>query len=78
MRRCGPLQRTRVHLGEAVLIHSWGGDKSDEQVIETTSIYARAGYGVLLLDRRGQGASGGERRTLGLKIRANWREFSHG
>ena len=49
----------------ALLVHGWDGDKSDRQVIETALIYARAGYGVLLLDLRGSGASGGERRTLG-------------
>lgn len=51
----------------AVLVHGWDGDKSDEHVIETAPIYARAGYGVLLLDLRGNGGSGGERRTLGYK-----------
>jgi fermentation-respiration switch protein FrsA (DUF1100 family) len=51
----------------AVLVHGWGGDKSDEHVIETAPIYARAGYGILLLDLRGNGGSGGERRTLGYK-----------
>ena len=51
----------------AVLVHGWGGNKSERQVIETAQIYARAGYGVLLLDLRGHGASGGERRTLGYK-----------
>ena len=51
----------------AVLVHGWDGDKSDEHVIETASIYVRAGYGVLLLDLRGTGGSGGERRTLGYK-----------
>ena len=51
----------------AVLVHGWGGDKSDEHVIETAPIYARAGYGTLLLDLRGNGGSGGERRTLGYK-----------
>jgi cephalosporin-C deacetylase-like acetyl esterase len=30
----------------AVLVHGWGSDKSDEHVIETAPIYARAGYGV--------------------------------
>src|SRR3954463_12050310 len=48
-----------------ILVHGWGGDKSDPHVIETAPIYARAGYGVLLLDLRGHGGSGGERRTLG-------------
>lgn len=51
----------------AVLVHGWGGDKSDEHVIGTAPIYARAGYGVLLLDLRGNGGSGDERRTLGYK-----------
>ena len=51
----------------AVLVHGWDGDKSDEHVIETAAIYASAGYGVLLLDLRGNGGSGGERRTLGYK-----------
>jgi uncharacterized protein len=51
----------------AVLVHGWEGDKSDRHVIEIAPIYARAGYGVLLLDLRGNGASGGERRTLGYK-----------
>ena len=51
----------------AVLVHGWEGDKSDRHVIETAPIYARAGYGVLLLDLRGNGASGSERRTLGYK-----------
>lgn len=48
-----------------MLVHGWGGDKSDEHIIETARIYARAGYGVLLLDLRGSGGSGGERRTMG-------------
>ena len=51
----------------AVLVHGWGGDKSDEHVIGTAPIYACAGYGVLLLDLRGNGESGDERRTLGYK-----------
>ena len=51
----------------AVLVHGRGGDKSDEHVIETALIYARAGYGVLLLDLRGSGDSGNERRTMGYK-----------
>jgi pimeloyl-ACP methyl ester carboxylesterase len=51
----------------AVLVHGWEGDKSDKHVIETAPIYARAGYSVLLLDLRGNGGSGDERRTLGYK-----------
>jgi dipeptidyl aminopeptidase/acylaminoacyl peptidase len=47
-----------------VLIHGWEGDKSDMHVMETAPIYARAGYGVLLLDLRGSGSSGEARRTL--------------
>jgi pimeloyl-ACP methyl ester carboxylesterase len=49
----------------AVLVHGWGGDKSDRYALETAHIYSRAGYGVLLLDLRGHGGSSGERRTLG-------------
>ena len=51
----------------ALLVHGWEGDKSDEHVIDTAPIYARAGYSVLLLDLRGNGGSGDERRTLGYK-----------
>ncbi len=51
----------------AVLVHGWEGNKSDLHVIETASIYARAGYGVLLLDLRGSGSSGEVRRTLGYR-----------
>jgi uncharacterized protein len=50
-----------------VLVHGWGGDKSDEHVIETAPYYAKEDYGVLLLDLRGHGESGGERRILGYK-----------
>lgn len=51
----------------AILVHGWEGDKSDRHVIETAPIYAHVGYGVLLLDLRGNGDSGAERRTLGYK-----------
>jgi pimeloyl-ACP methyl ester carboxylesterase len=51
----------------AVLVHGWGSDKSDRPVIETARIYARSGYGVLLLDLRGHGESGDARRTLGYR-----------
>ena len=51
----------------AVLVHGWEGDKSDLHVVETSLVYARAGYGVLMLDLRGNGGSGDERRTLGYK-----------
>ncbi len=49
----------------AVLVHGFGGDKSDRHVIETAPIYVRAGYSVLMLDLRANGGSEGNRRTLG-------------
>ena len=49
----------------AVLVHGWGGNKSDEYLTQTAPLYAKAGYAVLRLDLRGHGASGGGRRTLG-------------
>jgi uncharacterized protein len=54
-------------LRAAVLVHGWEGDKSDLHIVETAQVYARAGYGVLMLDLRGNGGSGEERRTLGYK-----------
>ena len=51
----------------AVLVHGWEGDKSDLHIVETAQVYAHAGYGVLMLDLRGNGGSGDERRTLGYK-----------
>lgn len=51
----------------AVLVHGWGGNRSDENVMRTAPLYAEAGYGVLMLDLRGHGESGGERRTLGYR-----------
>lgn len=48
-----------------VLVHGWGGDRSDEPVLETAEIYAEAGYATLMLDLRGHGGSEGVRRTLG-------------
>ncbi len=50
-----------------VLVHGRGGDKSAGYVIETAEIYTRAGYGVLMLDLRASGDSGGSIRTLGYK-----------
>ena len=51
----------------AVMVHGWGGNRSDEQITRTAPIYAQAGYGVLMLDLRGHGESGGKRRTLGYR-----------
>ena len=51
----------------AVLVHGFGGDKSNEQILETARFYAEEGYSVLALDLRGHGESGGERRTLGYR-----------
>lgn len=48
-----------------VLVHGFGGDKSSRHIVETTPIYARAGYGVLILDLRGYGESEGKRTTVG-------------
>ena len=49
----------------AVLVHGWGGNRSDEYIERTAPLYAEAGYAVLMLDLRGHGESEGERRTLG-------------
>jgi uncharacterized protein len=43
------------------------GDKSDWHVLKTASVYAGAGYGVLMIDLRAQGGSEGERVTMGYK-----------
>ncbi len=51
----------------AVLVHGWGGDKADEHLLKTAPVYNRAGYGVLLLELRAHGGSGGRRRTLGYR-----------
>lgn len=51
----------------AVLVHGWGGHRSDEHVLKTAPIYSREGYSVLSLDLRAQGESGGRRRTLGYR-----------
>ena len=51
----------------AVLVHGWDGDKSDEYILGTAPVYHREGYNVLIVDLRGQGESGGGRRTLGYR-----------
>lgn len=51
----------------AVLVHGWDEDKSGEHVLRTTPFYHREGYNVLVIDLRGQGESGGGRRTLGYR-----------
>jgi fermentation-respiration switch protein FrsA (DUF1100 family) len=51
----------------AVLVPGWGGYKCEEHLLRTIPIYHDAGYGVLLLDLRAQGESGGSRRTLGYR-----------
>ena len=50
-----------------VLVPGIEGDKSDRHVVKTASIYAGAGYGVLMIDLRAQGRSEGERVTMGYK-----------
>ena len=48
-----------------VLVHGLDASKSSPYVLETASIYSRAGYGVLMFDLRGHGESEGERTSLG-------------
>jgi uncharacterized protein len=49
----------------AVLVHGFGGDKSDPHIVETARVYHRAGFNVLMLDLRANGESEGERVSLG-------------
>lgn len=49
----------------AILVHGFGGNKSNEQILRTARIYDQAGYNVLLIDLRAHGESEGDRRTLG-------------
>jgi len=51
----------------AVLVPGWAGYKFDEHLLQTIPVYHRDGYGVLMLDLRAQGESGGARRTLGYR-----------
>jgi uncharacterized protein len=48
-----------------VLVHGLEGSKSGQHVLQTASVYAGAGYGVLMFDLRGHGESEGERTTVG-------------
>jgi len=56
-----------------ILVHGWGGDRSNEHVLQTASIYREAGYAVLMPDLRGHGGSEEVRRTLGDRERADVR-----
>jgi pimeloyl-ACP methyl ester carboxylesterase len=51
----------------AVLVHGWGGDRSDLHIVETALVYHRAGFNVLMLDLRAHGGSGGDRITVGYR-----------
>jgi len=51
----------------AVLVHGWGGDRSDPHVIRTTLVYHGAGFNVLMLDLRAHGGSEGGRVTAGYR-----------
>jgi fermentation-respiration switch protein FrsA (DUF1100 family) len=50
-----------------VLVPGIEGDKSDRHVLKSASVYAKAGYSVLMIDLRAQGGSEGERVTMGYK-----------
>lgn len=49
----------------AILVHGWGGDKSERHLIETARIYFEADFNVLLLGLRSHGNSEGKRITGG-------------
>ena len=48
-----------------ILVHGLDANKSSQYVLDTSPIYAQAGYSVLMLDLRGHGESEGERTTVG-------------
>ena len=50
-----------------VLVPGIEGDKSYRHVVKTASVYAGAGYAVLMIDLRAQGRSEGEQVTMGYK-----------
>jgi fermentation-respiration switch protein FrsA (DUF1100 family) len=50
-----------------VLVSGIEGDKSDRHLVKSASVYAGAGYGVLMIDLRAQGGSEGKRVTMGYK-----------
>jgi dipeptidyl aminopeptidase/acylaminoacyl peptidase len=50
-----------------VLVPGIEGDKSDRHVLKSASVYAGAGYAVLMIDLRAQGGSEAERVTMGHK-----------
>ncbi len=64
-----PLRAWWIEKGDAervaVLVHGFGGNRSDEQILQTAPIYASRDYSLLILDLRGHGDSKGDRRTLG-------------
>jgi pimeloyl-ACP methyl ester carboxylesterase len=59
-------------------VHGFGGNRSDEHILQTAPIYASRDYSVLILDLRGHGDSGGERRTLGTTKRRTYGPPSRG
>jgi uncharacterized protein len=48
-----------------ILVPGYRGDKAQPYILRTASIYAEAGYSVLMLDTRAQGRSEGKHITLG-------------
>lgn len=56
-----------------ILVHGWGGSRSEEHVLRTAAIYADRGYAVLMPDLRGHGGSQKVRRTLGNRERSDVR-----